>query len=114
MQAARQTHGKLLAGLGAGLAMTAAVAACKPTPSADKTDTRFAGVERDALISVTGTPDLALIVYRADRIQPEQLAAMPSQLCADSGMAVTRVKDRKPFAPDSYPANTRLLYVSCA
>lgn len=96
------------------LLVAAGLSACasSPPPAADAQ--RLAGVDRAALISVTGRPDLYLAVYRGDLIDAAQLAAMPANLCAETGATVRSTKDRPPYRPAEYPAATRLLFVECA
>lgn len=89
-----------------------ALAACQPAP--EPAPDRLAGVDRDALISVTGDPRLYLVVYRADRIDAAQLGAMPATLCAEAGEQVKNTKYRAPYDPEAYPDGTRLMFVECA
>ncbi|MEM7438477.1 MAG: hypothetical protein AAF393_02685 [Pseudomonadota bacterium] len=91
-----------------------ALAACQPAePIAKSAPDRVAGVDREAIISVTGRPDLYLAVYRSKLIDPVQLANLPVTLCNEAGEAVKEVKDRKPYDPAAYPADARLLFVEC-
>lgn len=92
----------------------ATLAACQPAPTAAPKADRLAGVDRDALISVTGDPRLFLVVYRADRIDASQLGSMPATLCAEAGESVKNTKYRAPYDPDAYPDGTRLMFVECA
>lgn len=89
------------------------LAACQPTPVEKTAPDRVAGVDREAIISLTGRPDLYLAVYRSDLIDPVQLANLPVTLCDEAGEQVKEVRDRQPYDPAAYPAATRLLFVEC-
>ena len=94
--------------------LAGALAACAPTTPDPAPVDRLAGVDRDALISVTGDPRLYLVVYRADRIDASQLGEMPATLCAEAGESVRNTKYRAPYEPEAYPKGTRLMFVECA
>ncbi|MEM6620327.1 MAG: hypothetical protein AAF631_13650 [Pseudomonadota bacterium] len=83
-------------------------------PPVDASLDATTGVARHALISVTGNPDLILVVYRSDLIDAVEKAAMPARLCTRANMAVKNTRERVPYDPAAYPPGTRLMFVECA
>lgn len=88
------------------------LAACQP--DAEPPVQTIAGVDRRALIAVTGDPRLYLVVFRPELADPARLAEMPARLCAEAGEKLARARTRAPYEPDAYPVGTRLMFVECA